>query len=291
VQISYQAIGSGLGIRYVILRKVDFGASDGPMNDEQIAELMERRGVGVLHFPTALGADVPSYNIPAVAEELSFTPDALAGIFLGKITRWNDPELVKTNPKLKLPASKIIVVHRSDGSGTTYVWADYLSKVSGEWKSQVGTATSVNWPVGTGAKGNEGVSGLIKETPYSIGYVELIYAIQHKLPYGRVRNASGVWVKADSASVLAAAEAVANKMPDDFRVSITDPPGKTAYPISSFTWLLVPDKIQDQVKRAAIVDLLKWMLTQGQNTTQTLSYVRLPKEVVQKEMKTLSKIQ
>ena len=208
------------------------------MNDEQIAEFMERRGVGVLHFPTVLGADVPSYNTPGVAEELSFTPDALAGIFLGKITHWNDPELVKTNPKVKLPASKIIVVHRSDGSGTTYVWADYLSKVSAQWKSQVGTSTAVNWPVGTGAKGNEGVSGLIKERPYSIGYVELIYAIQHKLPYGRVRNASGVWVKADSASVLAAAEAVANKMPDDFRVSITDPPARrpTLYPASRGCW-------------------------------------------------------
>lgn len=289
VQINYQAIGSGLGIRYVIEGKVDFGASDGPMNDEQIAEFKEKRGCNPLHFPTVLGADVPSYNMPGATEELNFTPEALAGIFLGTITRWNDPELVKANPKVRLPADKIVVVHRSDGSGTTYVWADYLSKVSGEWKSKIGTATSVNWPVGLGAQGNAGVSGLIKETPYSVGYVELIYALQNKLPYGRVRNSSGVFVKAVLANIVAAAAAIS--MPEDFRVSISDPGGKTAYPISSFSWLLVPDKIRDQAKKAAIVDFLKWMLTQGQNMTGALSYARLPGGVVAKELKAISKIQ
>jgi phosphate transport system substrate-binding protein len=290
-QITYQAIGSGLGIRYAIEGKADFGASDGPMNDEQIAEFKEKRGDNVLHFPTVLGADVPSYNVPGVTEELNFTPDALAGIFLGRITRWNDPELVKANPRAKLPADKIVVVHRSDGSGTTYVWTDYLSKISGEWKPQIGTATSVNWPVGLGAQGNAGVSELIHETAYSIGYVELIYALQHKLPYGRVRNSSGAFVKAGIASIVAAAAAAATNMPDDFRVSISDPPGKTAYPISSFSWLLIPDKIPDHVKKAVIIDFLKWMLTQGQNMTESLSYGRLPHQVVARELKAIAKIQ
>lgn len=291
VQISYQAIGSGLGIRYAIEGKADFGASDGPMNDEQIAEFKEKRGVNVLHFPTVLGADVPSYNVPGVTEELNFTPDALAGIFLGSITRWNDPELVKANPKVKLPASKIVVVHRSDGSGTTYIWADYLSKVSGEWKSKIGTATSVNWPVGLGAKGNDDVSGLVKETAYSIGYVELIYAVQHKLPYGRVRNSSGIFVKAELANIVAAAAAAAISMPEDFRVSISNPAGKTAYPISSFSWLLIPDKIRDPAKKTCITDFLRWMLTQGQINVESLSYARLPGGVIAKELKAISKIQ
>ena len=204
------------------------------MNDEQIAEFKEKRGDNVLHFPAVLGADVPSYNVPGVSEELNFSPEALAGIFLGKITHWNDPELAKANPKANLPANKIVVVHRSDGSGTTYIWADYLSKVSGEWKSKIGTATSVNWPVGTGAQGNSGVSELIKETAYSIGYIELIYAVQHKLPYGRVRNSSGVFVKAGLTNIVAAAAAAATNMPDDFRVSISNPAAKTAYQSPAF---------------------------------------------------------
>ena len=290
-QITYQAVGSGLGIRDAIAGAVDFGATDAPMNDEQIAEFREKRGVNVLHFPTVLGADVPSYNVPGVNEELNFTPDALAGIFLGKITVWNDPELAKANPKVQLPAKKIVVIHRSDGSGTTYVWADYLSKVSPEWKARVGTATSINWPVGEGAKGNEGVSGLIQETAYSIGYVELIYAKQHKLAYGRVRNASGVYVKADLASVTAAAATLAKNMPDDFRISISDSPSRAAYPISSFTWLLIPEKIEDQKKRSIVVDFLKWMLVQGQPMSGSLFYARLPSEVVAKESKAISKVQ
>lgn len=291
VQFTYQAIGSGLGIRYAIDGKVDFGATDGPMNDEQIAEFKEKRGVNVLHLPTVLGADVPSYNLPGVKEELNFTPDALAGIFLGKITRWDDPELAKANPNVGLPAAKINVVHRSDGSGTTYVWVDYLSRVSPEWKAKVGTATSVNWPVGLGAQGNSGVSEIIRDTSFSIGYLELIYAVEHKLAYGRVRNSSGVFVKADLASITAAAAADSRSLPADFRVSISNGPGKTAYPIASFTWLLVPDRIEDPQKKAAVVDFLKWMLSQGQRMAEGMSYARLPREVVARELKAIATIQ
>src|SRR5450432_88177 len=291
VQINYQSIGSGGGIRQVMEGTVDFGATDGPMNNEQLKQFRDKRQIGVLHFPTVLGADVPCYNIPGVSEELNFTPEALAGIFLGKITKWNDPELVKANPKSKLPANDIVVVHRADGSGTTYVWVDYLSKVSPEWKTKVGTATSVNWPVGLGGKGNEGVSGQIKQTPNSIGYIELIYAVQNKLSYGRVRNSSGSFVKADLAGVTAAAAGAAKDMPADFRVSITNAPGNTAYPISSFTWLLIPAKFSDASKRDAMKGFIKWMLTEGQNQAEALSYAKLPKEVVSKEMKSLNSIQ
>jgi phosphate transport system substrate-binding protein len=291
IQINYQSIGSGGGIRQVLAGTVDFGASDGPMNDEQLTDAKTKLNTEILHFPTVLGADVPSYNIPGIGTDLNFTPEALAGIFLGKITKWNDPELKKANPKVELPDQDIVVVHRSDGSGTTYVWVDYLSKVSAEWKTKVGKGTSVNWPVGLGGKGNEGVSGLIKQTPYSIGYVELIYAVQNKQPYGKVRNSSGIYVKADLVSVTAAAAAATKNMPDDFRVSITDPAGKAAYPIASFTWLLIPQKIQDEAKRKAITDFLKWMLTQGQGMTESLSYAKLPKEVTAKELKAISKIQ
>jgi phosphate transport system substrate-binding protein len=291
IQINYQSIGSGGGIRQVLAGTVDFGASDGPMNDEQLTDAKTKLNTEILHFPTVLGADVPSYNIPGIGTDLNFTPEALAGIFLGKITKWNDPELKKANPKVELPDQDIVVVHRSDGSGTTYVWVDYLSKVSAEWKTKVGKGTSVNWPVGLGGKGNEGVSGLIKQTPYSIGYVELIYAVQNKQPYGKVRNSSGTYVKADLVSVTAAAAAATKNMPDDFRVSITDPAGKAAYPIASFTWLLIPQKIQDEAKRKAITDFLKWMLTQGQGMTESLSYAKLPKEVTAKELKAISKIQ
>ena len=290
VQINYQSIGSGGGIRQVLAKTVDFGATDGPMTDEQLAEAKTKLGVEVLHFPTVLGADVPTYNVPGVQGELNFTPEALAGIFLGKITKWNDPELVKANPNVQLPPNELVVVHRSDGSGTTYIWVDYLSKVSQEWKTKVGKGTSVNWPVGLGGKGNEGVSGLIKQTPYSIGYVELIYAVQNKLPYGRVRNAAGSFVRADLAGVTAAAAGGVREMPEDFRVSITNSPGKNSYPISSFTWLLIPAKISDPVKKEVLSSFLKWMLSEGQNLVEPLSYARLPKEVVAKEMKAISLI-
>jgi phosphate transport system substrate-binding protein len=238
-----------------------------------------------------LGADVPTYNIPGVNTDLNFTPEALAGVFLGKITKWNDPAIAGPNKGVNLPGNDIVVVHRSDGSGTTYIWTDYLSKVSEEWKNKVGKGTSVNWPVGLGGKGNEGVAGLVKQTPNSFGYVELIYAIQNKMPYGSVKNSSGTFVKADLASVTAAASGAAKNMPEDFRVSITDAPGKTAYPISSFTWLLIPEKFSDNSKRDAMKGFIKWMLTDGQTQTEALSYAKLPKEVVSKELKDLSKIQ
>ena len=291
IQINYQSIGSGAGIRQATEGTVDFGASDGPMNDEQLKAYQAKHGFPILHFPTVLGADVPTYNIPGVSGELNFTPDALAGIFLGRISKWNDPAIAGANKGVNLPANDIVVVHRSDGSGTTYIWTDYLSKVSGDWKDKVGKGTSVNWPVGLGGKGNEGVAGLVKQTPNSFGYVELIYAIQNKMPYGRVKNAAGDFIKADLASVSAAAAGAIKTMPDDFRVSITNAPGKTAYPISSFTWLLVPSKFSDPAKRDALKTFVQWMLTDGQNDTEALAYAKLPPEVVAKEMKALSKIQ
>ena len=242
-------------------------------------------------FPRSSGADVPSYKVPGVTAELNFTPEALAGIFLGKITKWNDPAIASANPGVKLPSDDIVVVHRSDGSGTTYIWTDYLSKISPEWQTKVGKATSVNWPVGLGGKGNEGVAGLLEQTPDSIGYIELIYAVQNKIAYGRVKNSSGVFVKAELASVSAAAAAASKDMPDDFRVSITNPEGKAAYPIASFTWLLIPSKFSDTGKRDAVKGFLKWMMTDGQQYCEGLAYAKLPKEVVAKEMKAIDKIQ
>lgn len=291
IQFNYQSIGSGGGIKQVTEGTVDFGASDGPMNDDQLKAFQDKRGSAILHFPAVLGADVPAYNIPGISAELNFTPEALAGIFLGKITKWNDPAIAGINKSISLPANDIIVVHRSDGSGTTYIWTDYLSKVSDEWKSKVGKGTSVNWPVGLGGKGNEGVAGLVKQTPNSFGYVELIYAIQNNMPYGRVKNSSGTFIKPDLAGVTAAAAGAAKEMPDDFRVSITNAPGKTAYPISSFTWLLIPQKFQDAGKRDAVKGFLKWMLADGQNYAEGLSYAKLPKEVIEKEKKAINSIQ
>jgi phosphate transport system substrate-binding protein len=291
IQINYQSIGSGGGIKQVTEGTVDFGASDGPMNDDQLKAYKDKHGFAILHFPTVLGADVPTYNVPGVTGELNFTPDALAGIFLGRISKWNDPAIANANKGVSLPANDIIVIHRSDGSGTTYIWTDYLSKVSGDWKDKVGKGTSVNWPVGLGGKGNEGVTGLIKQTPNSVGYVELIYAIQNKMPYGRVKNSAGEFVKADLAGVTAAAAGTIKTMPEDFRVSITNAPGKAAYPISSFTWLLIPSKFSDASKRDAVKGFVKWMLSEGQNYTEALAYAKLPTEVVTKEMKSLDKIQ
>jgi phosphate transport system substrate-binding protein len=290
LQFNYQSIGSGGGIKQVTEGTVEFGASDGPMNDMQIKDFQDKRGSGILHFPTVMGADVPVYNVAGVSSDLNFSPEALAGIFLGKITKWNDPELAKANPGVKLPATDIVVVHRSDGSGTTYIWTDYLSKVSKEWEMKAGRGTSVNWPVGLGGKGNEGVSGQVQQTPNSIGYVELIYAVQNKMKTGKVKNAAGNWVMASLAGVTAAA-ASSKEMPDDFRVSITNAPGKDAYPISSFTWLLIPEKIADPAKKKAIKDFLTWMLADGQNMTEPLAYARLPKAVVAKEMKAIAKVQ
>ena len=291
IQLNYQSIGSGGGIKQATEGTVDFGASDGPMTDTQLAEFTAKRGCRALHFPTVMGADVPTYNIPGITAELNFTPAALAGIFLGSITKWNDPELVKHNPGVKLPDNDIVVVHRSDGSGTTYVWVDYLSKISADWKSKVGVGTSVNWPVGLGGKGNEGVSGQIRQTAYSIGYVELIYAVQNKLSYGKVQNQAGKFVRADLASVTAAAAGAAKNMPDDFRVSITNSLGADVYPVASFTWLIIPSKIADPKKREILVGFLKWMLHDGQTTTESLSYARLPATVVAKEEKAIGLIQ
>jgi phosphate transport system substrate-binding protein len=290
LQFNYQSIGSGGGIKQVTEGTVEFGASDGPMNEMQLKDFHDKHGFGILHFPTVMGADVPVYNVAGVNSDLNFSPEALAGIFLGKITKWNDPELMKANPGVKLPAADIVVVHRSDGSGTTYIWTDYLSKVSKEWETKAGRGTSVNWPVGLGGKGNEGVSGQVQQTPNSIGYVELIYAVQNKMKTGKVKNAAGNWVEASLAGVTAAA-ASSKEMPEDFRVSITNAPGKEAYPISSFTWLLIPEKIADPAKKKAIKDFLTWMLADGQNMTEALAYARLPKAVVAKEAKAIAKVQ
>jgi len=287
VQINYQSIGSGGGISQLTNKTVDFGASDGPMSDDQL----KAAGFKILHFPTVLGAAVLSYNIPGVNAELKFTPEAIAGIYLGKITKWNDAAITGANPGVKLPNDDIVVVHRSDGSGTTFIFTDYLSKVSPDWAMKVGKNTAVNWPVGLGGKGSEGVSGLIKQTPDSIGYVELIFAIQNKMPFGLVKNSTGDFIKASLDSVSAAAAAAAAKMPDDFRVSIVNAPGKTAYPISSFTWLLIPAQIQDAGKREAIKAFLNWMMTDGQNDCEALAYSKLPPAVVAKEKKQIALIQ
>src|SRR5215469_12913477 len=291
IQINYQSVGSGAGIKQVTEGTVDFGATDGPMNDEQLKAYQDKHGSGILHFPTVLGAAVPTYNVKGVSAPLNFTPEALAGIFLGKVTKWNDPAIAGANKGVNLPAEDIVVVHRSDGSGTTYIWTDYLSKVSEEWKTKVGKGTSVNWPVGLGGKGSEGVTGTVKNTPNSITYVELIYAEANKIPYGNVKNADGVFVKASLAGVTAAAASAAKEMPDDFRVSITNAKGKDAYPISTFTWLLIPEKFSDNAKRDAIKGFVSWMLGDGQGFAESLSYAKLPKEVVAKEKKELAKIQ
>jgi len=277
VEINYQSIGSGGGIRQVLAGTVDFGASDGPMTDEQLSQAKTK----VLHVPTVLGAVVPAYNIPGVTAELKFTPEALAGIFLGKITSWNDPALTGANPGVNLPNQPIIVIHRSDGSGTTFIFTDYLSKVSSDWQSQVGKATSVKWPVGLGGKGNEGVAGMIRQMQGGIGYIELIYAVQNNIPYGVVKNAGGNFVKASLESVTAAAGSV-KSMPADFRVSITNAPGKDAYPISSFTWLLIPAQSKDPAKGKILADFLNWMVDSGQKMTADLTYAPLPESVAAK---------
>jgi phosphate transport system substrate-binding protein len=285
IEVNYQSIGSGGGIRQVIAGTVDFGASDGPMTDDQLKESKTR----ILHFPTVLGADVPAYNIPGVTSELKFTPEALAGIFLGKIGKWNDKAITSANPGVNLPDRDIVVVHRSDGSGTTYIWTDYLSKVSPEWQSQVGKGTSVKWPIGLGGKGNEGVAGMVRQLPGSIGYVELIYAVQNSISYGSVKNSAGSFVKASLDSVTAAA-ASSPRMPPDFRVSITNAPGKDAYPISSFTWLLIPEQSKDAAKGKILADFLNWMVTDGQKMTGALSYAPLPEGVVQKEKEAIKMV-
>lgn len=287
VEFNYASIGSGGGIAQLRAGTVDVGASDMPLNDQLLGTFK----VKILQFPTVLGAVVPTYNLPGVTASLKFTPKALAGIYLGAITNWDSPELTKANPGVKLPNQKIIVVHRSDGSGTTFVWTDYLSKVSPEWKSKVGSNTSVNWPAGLGGKGSEGVTGLVEQTPDSIGYVELTYALQNHLLYGQVQNASGAYVEATLDTVTDAAAAYASALQKDIRVSITNPPGQSAYPISTFTYLLVPTTIQDPAKRDAIKDFLHWMLVDGQKSASRLSYAPLPQPVIDQEMQQIPQIQ
>ena len=285
VQINYQSIGSGGGIRQVTAGTVDFGASDMPMTDKQLADAKQK----ILNLPTVLGAVVPAYNVPGISGEVKFTPDALAGIFLGKITKWNDKAITAANSGISFPDRDIIVVHRSDGSGTTFIWTDYLSKVSPEWKNSVGSDTSVKWPLGMGGKGNEGVAGMIRQLPGSIGYVELIYALQNNIPYGSVRNAAGAFVKASLEGVTAAA-ASAPKMPADFRVSITNSPGKDAYPICSFTWLLIPAQSKNAANGKILADFLNWMVTDGQKMTSALSYAALPDNVAAKEKEAIKQV-
>jgi len=286
IQFNYQSIGSGGGIRQVLAQTVDFGASDGPMTDEQLSQAKTK----ILHIPTVMGAVVPAYNVPGVSGELKFTPEALAGIFLGKVTTWNDPAIAKANPGVSLPNQSIIVVHRSDGSGTTYIFTDYLSKVSSEWQNGPGKGTSVKWPVGLGGKGNEGVAGMIRQMQGGIGYIELIYAVQNKIDYGSVKNAGGAFVKASLESVTAAAASV-KSMPADFRVSITNAPGKDAYPISSFTWLLIPEKSKEAAKGKILADFLTWMVDDGQKMTAELTYAPLPGSVAEKVKGTIKLVQ
>jgi phosphate transport system substrate-binding protein len=285
VQINYQPIGSGGGIRQLQAGTVDFGASDMPMTDDQIKGLK----IPALHFPTVLGAVVLTYNVPGVTGALKLTPDVIAGIYLGDIKKWSDPKIAVANPGVKFPDTAIEVIHRSDGSGTSFIFTDYLSKVSPAWKAKVGTHDSVSWPLGLGGKGNDGIAGLVKQTPGSIGYVELIYAVQQKMPFADVKNADGKFVTPSFTSVTAAAASV-KEMPADFRVSITDAPGAGSYPISSFTWMLVPSQIADAGKRKAITDFLSWMLTTGQKDCEGLSYAQLPKAVIAKEQKQIAQI-
>jgi phosphate transport system substrate-binding protein len=283
--INYQSVGSGAGIRQLKAGVLDLGASDMPLTDDDPAVSAK----GLLHFPTVIGGVVPIYNIPKLTKDIDITPEVLAGILLGRITRWDDPNLIELNRGVKLPSVEIVVVHRSDGSGTTYILSDYLAKTSSEWKSTVGVGTSVSWKVGIGAKGNEGVAGLVKQTPFSMGYAELVYAVQNHLTYGRVRNAAGRFVKADLASIRAAASA--SSMPDDFRISITNAGGKDAYPIASYTWLLTPARISDPVKKRIIVDFLRWMILHGQRMAVEVGYAPLPEAVAAKVLKACDRIQ
>lgn len=280
VQFNYQAIGSGGGIRQITEGTVDFGASDGPMTEEQMADVKTKQGTDILHIPTVMGGIVLSYNLPSVSAKLKFDGTAVADIYLGKITKWDDPKLKALNPGVALPNKAILVAHRSDGSGTTFIFTNYLGKVSPEWKTKVGNNTSVNWPVGLGGKGNDGVSGLVKQTEGSIGYVELAYAVQNKLPYGLLKNKAGNFVDANFSTVTEAAAGAVKNMPDDLRAIITDSDGKNAYPISGFTWLLVYKNMKDATKAAALVKFLKWALEKGESYAKDLYYAPLPKQVV-----------
>ncbi|MGB2868041.1 MAG: phosphate ABC transporter substrate-binding protein PstS [Bacteroidota bacterium] len=280
IQFNYQSIGSGGGIKQTIEGTVDFGASDGPMSEEQLKEARGKRGTEVLHIPTVMGAVVVTYNLPAAGTDLKLSADLVAGIFLGEITMWNDPKIAALNPGKNLPNQAIIVAHRSDGSGTTYIFTDYLAKVSKTWETKVGRGTSVNWPVGLGGKGNEGVTGLVKQSDGAVGYVELAYAVKNNLPYATLRNKAGNFVQATFDAVSAAAAGAVKTMPEDLRVSITDAEGKNSYPISGFTWLLVYQDMKEKEKAKAIVGFLKWAMKDGQSYARDLFYAPLPKEIV-----------
>jgi phosphate transport system substrate-binding protein len=285
VKINYQPIGSGGGIRQVTEGTVDFGASDVTMTDQQIGAAK----VKVMALPTVLGAVVPVYNIPGVNKELNFSGDVIADIYLGKITTWNDPRIAKDNPGVNLPGKAILPVYRSEGSGTTFIFTDFLSKVSPAWNSGPGRGSAVNWPVGIGQKGSEGVSGMVRQSPNSFGYVELIYAVQNKIPYGLVKNAAGKFVKASTDSVTIAAAGAAKNMPPDYRISITNAPGAEAYPVSSFTWLLLPTH-GDAAKTKALTDFLGWMLDHGESEAAALTYAPLPKQVQDMVRKSIATI-
>lgn len=286
VEINYQSIGSGGGIRQLVQRTVFFGASDQPMSDEMLARAPEP----ILHFPTVLGAVVPIYNIEGISSQIKFTGPVLADIFLGKITRWDHPALVNINPGVSLPSANITVVHRSDGSGTTFVWADYLSKVSPEWKQKVGANSSLNWPVGVGGKGNEGVAGLVTQSPGSLGYVELVYALQSKIAYGALQNQAGEFINPDVKSVTAAAAGAMETMPKDFRVSITNAPGAGAYPVSSFTWILLYENPENKDHARVMNDFMRWALSTGQPMAEALGYAPLPDALVSMELEQLNRI-
>ena len=286
VQINYQSVGSGAGIRQISTKTVDFGASDGPMTDQQMSESQ----VKLVHIPTVLGGVVPVYNIPGVKTDLKFAPDVIADIYLGKIVKWNDPRIAHDNPGIEFPDHVILPVYRSDGSGTTYIFTDFLSKVSPEFASKIGHSTSVRWPLGIGQKGNEGVAGMVRNSPYSFGYVELIYAVQNKMSYGLVRNADGKWLKASTESVSAAAAGAAKSMPADYRVSITNAPGPNSYPISSFTWLLIPIQSQDPAKGKVLHDFLEWMLDHGESEAAGMTYAPLPTPVIARVRQTIKEI-
>lgn len=287
-KVNYQSIGSGGGIQQMTAKTFDFGCTDGPMNDEQLSKARETAGE-VVHVPLVMGAVVPSYNLPGITEPLKFTGAVLADIFLGKVTKWNDKALQDLNPGVSLPDKEIFVVHRSDGSGTTYIWVDYLSKVSPDWKTKVGVGTSVNWPAGVGQKGNEGVAGQVKRSAGSLGYVELIYALQNDMRYGLVQNKDGAFIKASLETVTAAGEASLASIPDDLRYSITDSPGKDSYPISGTTWAVIyvnqPARTGQQV-----VDFLRWVTHEGQQFTSELHYSRLPQGLIARVEEKLSQV-
>ncbi len=286
VHINYQPIGSGGGIRQVSEGTIDFGATDGPMSDDQ----MKNAKIKTMHIPTVLGAVVPVYNLPGVSKELNFSSDVIADIYLGKISKWNDPRLAKDNPGVNLPSDPILPVYRSDGSGTTYIFTDFLSKVSPEWAQKVGKNTSVKWPTGIGQKGNEGVAGMVRQSPHAFGYVELIYATQNKMPYGAVKNAAGKYVKATPEGVTEAAAASAKIMPADYRISITNAQGPASYPIASFTWLLIPNHSADPAKAKALQNFLTWMLDHGEGEAASMTYAPLPKAVQDSVRRTIQSV-